>query len=78
MSYEEINISRPKGQKDYCCEWCPETILKGEVHVSRTYRFENQFVSGRMHTNCFEAMETSSDAVMDGWSPCENVRGIPI
>lgn len=76
MSYEEIQSKHVKGRKDHSCEWCNETITKGETHLYRAYRFEGDFNAGRMHLECEKAMDRSPyDLVSEGFYPGECSRG---
>ena len=76
MSYEEIKCSYPRGRKSYQCEWCGQSIEPKEKHMLRTYKFEGDFRSGRMHLECETAMmKTDSDILLDGWVFGEMERG---
>lgn len=76
MAYDEISAKHVTGRKDYSCEWCATKIPKGEKHLARAYRFEGDFISGRMHLDCEEAMDRSAwDLVSEGWMPGEQKRG---
>lgn len=79
MSYEEISHKEVTGRKDYKCEWCGQTISKGDKHISRAYKFDGDFGAGRMHFECAQAMRDSShDALADGWGFGELDRGVPM
>lgn len=76
MSYEEISTGRPQARKDYRCEWCNETIAKGDRHFYRVYKFEGDFNSGRMHLECMLAMDKApKDELEGGWTPGDYPRG---
>lgn len=76
VSYTELSIGYPKAKKIYYCEWCNEQILAGEKHLKRVYIFCGDFVSGRMHLECEEAMnESNYDDLMEGWIPGDFSRG---
>jgi hypothetical protein len=76
MSYTKIKSGHPKGRKDYRCEWCDESIPKGEKHFARTYIFDGDFNSGRMHLECEAAMHKSPhDELAEGWLPGDYKRG---
>ena len=56
--YQEIDDGRTViVRKDRHCEWCGETIHKGEKCIKRTYRFDGEFNDARQHPECFEAMK---------------------
>lgn len=55
MSYTELQNKVVKARKDISCEWCPEDILKGEEHRYRAYKLDGDFVTGRMHSECYQA-----------------------
>ena len=79
MAYEEIRAAHPVARKDYRCEWCAQTISKGEKHLHRVYRFEGDFNDGRMHLECEVAMDKSPwDEVADGWVAGEPQRGVTL
>jgi len=64
----EIRNSQPKAAKEHTCEWCNETIEVGEKHNYRCYKFEGQFLTGRMHLVCEKAMSTyPNDDLLDGF-----------
>lgn len=74
--YIELNLTTPKARKNYRCEWCNGKIVIGEKHVNRVYLNEGDFVTGRMHDECFTAMEKSPhDDICDGWMQGEFKRG---
>jgi hypothetical protein len=76
MSYVELKNQHVKGRKEYRCEWCGQSILYGEVHLSRVYVIWGEITSGRMHLECERAMVISShDAICDGWVFGEFKRG---
>jgi hypothetical protein len=77
MSYTELTTSHPKGRKDYSCEWCGEKIPKGEQHLYRSYIFDGDFNSGRMHLECERAMyKTPSQELSEGWCFGSMQRGL--
>ena len=76
--YEEISVNYPKANKVHTCVWCREDILKGEKHLSRTYKFDHRIQSDRLHIECEKAMnKTDSDILESGWTIGEFYRGIP-
>lgn len=76
--YTELSITTPKARKEYRCVWCNEKILIKEKHVARTYIFERDFNSDRMHDECFAAMKkTPHDELCDGFMAGEFIRGKP-
>lgn len=75
-NYTELSLTTPVGRKDYWCEWCNELIPKGTKHVSRVYIFEDDFNSGRMHDECFEASgKADHEDICDGWNQGDFKRG---
>jgi hypothetical protein len=76
MSYSEIGSTYRVARAAHSCEWCGETVQKGELHFYRVYRFEGDFNSGRMHLECEFAMQKSDrESVASGWYPGEFKRG---
>lgn len=76
MSYEEISAKHVVGRKEYFCEWCSESISKGEKHFVRFYAFEGQTNSGRMHLECEMAMgDEDPQNLSEGWTPGDYRRG---
>lgn len=65
--------THPKAAKDHRCEWCGETILKGEKHVRFTGKWEGEFQDWRMHYECHEATDRMD--LTDGFTPYEHARG---
>lgn len=76
MSYEEISTSYPKARKTYHCEWCNQVIDKNEIHFQRSYKWEGNLNSGRMHLECEDSMNSyPHDDLRDGWQPGDFDRG---
>jgi hypothetical protein len=76
MSYEEISYVHPKARKEHWCDWCGEKILKGEKHLSRAYKFQGEFMTGRMHLECENSMKkTHRDILSEGWTEGQFKRG---
>ena len=80
MSYENIDdngrivVLRKRKQ----CEWCNVWIEVGEMATVRVYKFDGDFTSARMHTECFIAMKISGqkDTMGDySFYPGEQGRG---
>lgn len=55
MSYQLLSSTEPKARKPYRCEWCPEWILKGDVHVHEVSKFDGDLQDMRLHKECYEA-----------------------
>ncbi len=76
MSYHCLSSTKPKARKDYACIWCPEKILKGEVHVHEVSTYCGDFQDQRWHPECRDAaskyFRESGD---DEFSPNECKRG---
>lgn len=76
MSYTELRSSEPIARKGYNCEWCAERITKGEKHAYRSFIWEGDFSTGRMHFECRAAMyEVPNDELEEGWNPGDYPRG---
>lgn len=78
MSYEPIDDGRTiiVRKKTYC-EWCGESISKGEKAINRVYKFNSDFNHGRQHPECYKAMNRAygnNEMYDDGFSP-EMPRG---
>ncbi len=71
-----FNYTYPKAAKDYRCEWCGETILKGEKHTHGSGAWEGDWQNWRMHNECFE-IGLLNEEITDGFSPFENERPKP-
>jgi hypothetical protein len=64
-------------RKPHFCEWCSETIQKGEPAQYRAYIFDGDFNSSWQHPECFEAMEKSDPFYLtEGWTPGDCGRGV--
>jgi hypothetical protein len=72
------NITQPSNRKkDYVCEWCGQKIPKGEKHLSRVFKFEGDFNTGRMHLECEQDMKQAPfHDLEDGWVFGSNDRPI--
>ena len=76
MSYTELSSKYVKSKKEHSCEWCAEKILIGEKCFYRAYISDRDFMHGRMHIECEEAMLTVDHRELeDGWSPGDYKRG---
>lgn len=51
---ETINFTTPKARKNHICDYCNDTIDKGEVYNSQTNRFEGDIYVWKAHINCSE------------------------
>lgn len=71
------NNREPVAAKDHRCEWCGETIPKGEKHNQFTGRWEDEWQNWRMHSECYDS-STSSDEISEGFSPFENERPVKV
>lgn len=80
MSYEELSFRQiNKSRKSYSCEWCNTTIAIGEPHKYRAYKFHGDFITGRLHLECNEAMADSDpDLLMEGFLPGDSNKGQPL
>lgn len=76
-SYRSLTEEKRVTCKDRMCEWCSETIYKGETCQYRAYVFGGEFTSGYLHTECFDALcDSDNKAVCDGWMPGDWERGV--
>ena len=66
------NYRHPKAAKNHRCEWCGETIPKGEIHFQFTGVWESEWQNWRMHEECSEIYSLNDDG--EGFSPFENER----
>jgi hypothetical protein len=71
---DTIKDEMVKARKPHRCIWCGETIEKGEVHQSRAYRFDGEFMHDRLHVECKEAMD-KADFIEDGFVAYSAPRG---
>lgn len=74
MSYEAIddNGREVTLRKRRRCEWCGEWSEVGDRAVRRVYKWDGDFVTSKMHPECYAAM--LRDAPDDGWN-MDMVRG---
>lgn len=63
----------PKAAKNHRCEWCGETIHRGEIHYQFTGVWEGDWQNWRMHEDCFTDSYSNGDYA-DGFTPFENKR----
>jgi hypothetical protein len=62
-------------RKEHRCEWCGESIRRGEKCIKRVYLFDGEFNNGRQHPDCFAAMKRDPD-VDDGFEAHRQRRGM--
>ena len=70
------NYTYPVARKNYRCEWCGQTIPKGEKHVHHKGVWESEFQDWRMHQECFDD-GTGTEEIQEGFLPFENARPAP-
>lgn len=64
-------------RKDHMCGWCSETIYKGQTAQYRSYVFDGEVNSDRLHTECYAALANSDrEAICEGWMPRDFERGV--
>lgn len=61
------------GTKDHRCEWCGETIPKGEVFAHYKGQWQGEWQNWRMHEECHESASLSDD-LQEGFMPFEGER----
>lgn len=69
------NYTIPVARHPHRCEYCFESIPKGEKHRKFSGVFEGEFQNWRMHTECYDAWAASDEEYFD---PGENERPIKI
>lgn len=57
MSYQLISETKPRARKDYRCVWCPEPILKGELHIHECSKYCGDIQDLRWHPECRDAAQ---------------------
>ena len=67
------NATFPTARKEYRCEWCGETILKGEKHYKYAGMWEGDFQNWRMHDECEHDAQMNGD-MQEGFTPYEAER----
>ncbi len=67
----------PKAKKDHRCEWCGETILKGEKHAKFSGVWESEFQNWRMHIEC-HSFASDNDELYEGFTPFEHERVVAL
>ena len=50
--YEELKRKTVKSRKPYTCDWCNETIEKGEMYEYQVFKFDGDFCEWRSHLAC--------------------------
>ena len=73
-----LSTDRPVARKEHVCDWCGETILRGERYARWNGIFEGDFQSNPMHTECDKAAQTYFRDIAiagDGYMPHEFKRG---
>jgi len=63
MSYVELKEKTVVCRKDHYCEWCGESVVKGEKSLYRCYMLDNDFKSGYLHLECYSALHRWIDEV---------------
>ena len=61
------------GYKDHRCEWCGQSIPKGETFVHFVGKWDGEFQDWRMHQECYED-SSMNDELADGFMPYEHER----
>jgi hypothetical protein len=55
------NFTTPKARHEHRCEYCGQSIPKGEKHSKFSGVFEGEFQNWRMHSECYDAWQDSGD-----------------
>lgn len=66
-------MRRHLGRKDHRCEWCGQSIPKGEMFQHFVGKWDNEFQNWRMHDECYNAASQDDDLI-DGFCPYGNER----
>jgi len=68
--------SHHRGRKEHRCEWCGETIPKGDLFYHFVGMWEGEFQNWRMHEECHEAYSMLPGIdIQDGFTPYSYKRG---
>ena len=77
LSYRSLTDKQIIVRKNHMCEWCAETVFKGETARYRSYVFDGEMTSGHLHTECYDALTNSDNsAICEGWMPGDFERGV--
>lgn len=68
------DTTHPVAAKEHRCEWCGETILKGERHAHYVGKWDGEFQNWRMHGECYEDSEQCE--INEGFMPYEHARPV--
>ena len=60
------------GTKEHRCEWCGQSIHKGEKHYQYKGVWDGEWQNWRMHEECHDDYDRNYDP--DGFSPFSNER----
>lgn len=61
------------GYKDHRCEWCGETIPKGEKFAHYKGKWRDEWQNWRMHQECWDARADAD--IQDGFMPYDHECG---
>lgn len=70
-----LGASKPKARKDYTCDWCETTILKGEVHEKWVNVYDGGIDNQRVHIICLDPLSDSADPLEGFFCPENHGRG---
>ena len=76
MSWNHIRDTRPKAQKNYRCDLCAGTILKGEQYIRRegSDDCDKEIVTWKMHIECEEVTKSWGYEEWECHDTCEFIR----
>ena len=63
----------PTAAKAHRCEWCGETIPKGEKHAHFAGKWDGEFQDWRMHSECYTEGDANQE-IQEGFTPYEHER----
>ncbi len=77
MNYESIddNSRYVVARKNHKCEWCGESINKGQECAVRVYKLDGNLINARQHPECMSAMFASDIDLDEGFDTGANPRG---
>ena len=79
MSWDHISSGSSRARKEHICDWCGQTIVKGEVCCWFVGKCVSDFQHTKLHAECDMAMKRDMRALLSAdnyqFVPCVNPRG---